>query len=134
MKKEKSQAIIILKPSKIQGIGCFALEGIENDNIVVNLWDKNDNKFFSSRASGKIRQELLDNYCIETEKGYWCPKDFKKMSVGWYLNHSKRPNLKTDNGLDFYATRYINTGTELTIDYRELDEDVDNSDFDYYSL
>ena len=48
------------------------------------------------------------------------------MSVLWYLNHSKKPNLKAiKNG--WITKNTIKKGQELTIDYSELDKDVDNA-------
>jgi SET domain-containing protein len=37
------------------------------------------------------------------------------MSIGWYLNHSKNPNV--DVSSNFRAIRKIRRGEELTIDY-----------------
>lgn len=58
--------------------------------------------------------------------GYWCPSDFRRMSLGWYLNHSETPTLIA-NGEEYIAARDILPGEELTIDYGMLDAEVDNS-------
>jgi SET domain-containing protein len=41
------------------------------------------------------------------------------MSVGWYLNHSQRPNLSVS---DYRALSDIAGGSELTINYRHFEE------------
>ena len=41
------------------------------------------------------------------------------MSIGWYLNHSSRPNVQID-GLSARAVRAIRAGAELTVDYGAL--------------
>ena len=51
----------------------------------------------------------------------WCPKSKIRMSLAWYINHSKTPNLRTRftkaGNWRFWAQRAIKAGEELTIDY-----------------
>ena len=132
--KEKATVLIVLKPSKIHGIGCFTVKEIRKGEVVKNLWDNKDCKFVHNRRKLFIclkypeRKFLYETYCIKTTNGWWCPLDFRKISVAWYLNHSDKPNLASnDEGCTYYAIRNIKTGKELTIDYKKLDKFVDNS-------
>lgn len=123
-----SSAIIVLRPSTIEGIGCFSLSAIRAGQIVKNLWDDQDVRFVSAATVPPELVPLHKRYCIESVDGFWCPLDFRRMSVGWYLNHSDTPNLDSgDGGNNYFALRDIAAGEELTIDYRKLDEAVDNS-------
>jgi hypothetical protein len=56
---------------------------------------------------------------VRDRDGYHCPRDWHRMSIGWYLNHSDRPNVAM-NGMRARATRAIPAGTELTVDYGAL--------------
>ena len=41
------------------------------------------------------------------------------MSIGWYLNHSPRPNVRM-RGMSALAVRALRAGEELTVDYGAL--------------
>lgn len=125
--RDISAAIIVLRPSGIEGIGCFTLQPIKAGQAVKNLWDDADLRFVPAASVPPGMLALHKRYCVESADGFWCPLDFKRMSVGWYLNHSDDPNLATyDEGRTYVALRDIPADAELTIDYRRLDDDVDN--------
>jgi hypothetical protein len=46
------------------------------------------------------------------------PPNLNMLSVGWYVNHSDRPNIEADPDGRFFALRRIRKGEELTADYR----------------
>jgi uncharacterized protein len=46
------------------------------------------------------------------------PPNLNQLSVGWYVNHSVRPNLVAETDGRFRALRRIARGEELTADYR----------------
>ena len=46
------------------------------------------------------------------------PPSLNMLSVGWYVNHSDRPNLDVDEDGRFRTLRRIRKGEELTADYR----------------
>jgi hypothetical protein len=119
-----------LKSSKIQGVGVFTEFDISKGEEI-KLWDGEDCKFVSCRkysSSSRIKKNFINTFCVETNGGYWCPLNFERMSVGWYINHSDKPNTESfDWGDTFFAKRKIKEGEELTIDYALLDKDIDNS-------
>jgi len=126
--QECSCAIIILRPSTIEGVGCFTLSPIGAGQIVKNLWDDSDVHFVRDEDVRADALPLHKRYCVESPGGFWCPLDFRRMSVGWYLNHSAKPNLGSrDGGNNYHALRDIAAGEELTIDYKKLDDEVDNT-------
>ena len=126
-KRKWSKALVHLRPSKIDGIGCFADIAIRKGELV-RVWDTEDSKWVTLREAHASRyKDLYKRYGIRSAGGYWVPVDFLRMSAGWYMNHSTSPNLQSDDGeVSYFALRDIPVGQELTIDYRRMDEQFDN--------
>ena len=68
---------------------------------------------------------LVENYCLYDQDNYFVPDyGFKKMDVSLFLNHSDAPNIISINdGEYFEATRDIEAGEELLIDYGAIVDD-----------
>jgi hypothetical protein len=117
-----------LMPSKIHkdGIGVFAIKYIPKGTEIF-AGDDSELVWLESRELDglptNIRQ-LYDDFCVIKDKGrhYGCPKNFNCMTVGWYLNHSKNPNVESDDQFNFLAKRDISEGEELTVDYDTYNE------------
>lgn len=111
--------IIFLKPSSIQGIGCFTDRAIPKGAVALE-WAADDFQRVEA-ASVTENKWLYERYCIRDGEHYLCPLDFQRMSVGWYLNHSKDPNIaSSDEGDTWIALRDIAEQEELVIDYDQL--------------
>lgn len=108
-----------LKPSKIHGVGVFAIRDIpkgtpvfaEDDDDIVWV-DKKD----TENLLPPLR-EFYDDFCIVKGDKYGCPKNFDTLTIAWYLNSSDKPNVAADENYRFYALRDIKAGEELTADY-----------------
>ena len=115
--------MLVLKPSPIAGVGVFTTRRIaEGEHL--RLWQEEDWRFVTlaeAEADPALR-ELRDTYCVSDANGYWCPLDFHRMSIGWYMNHSGQPNVRTSRELNFeyYATRDIEAGEEIVCDYAAI--------------
>jgi hypothetical protein len=106
---------LILKPSKIAGLGVFTMTPIKCGAKP---------PLFSRKERVKLVRPtdadfLTKRYCPYDKQmsGYWAPWNFNRMSIGWYLNHSPRPNIHPKT---FAALRNIKRGEELTVDYEQL--------------
>ena len=118
-----------LKPSKIGGIGVFALHDIDPD-VFLSL--KPNEKVGIIRERNQIPSELID-YCIANADGtYTCPPEFNHMHLVWYLNHSNQPNAELRENA-YYSIRLIKSGEELLIDYNTLGEPEDKKENFYKS-
>lgn len=107
----------MLKPSQIHGIGVFAVHDIAK-GTKLRLFPRSD-KFRVLKKDDKDEQ-FIKTYCVSLgKKRYSCPKDFGRMSIGWYLNHSDSPNAYHKK-YTYYAGREIKSGEEITIDYNTL--------------
>lgn len=131
MKRKVSKAFVYLGPSAIHGIGCFADRDIKKDETV-RIWDGEDSRWIPlARAHASPQARLIKRFGIRNQGGYWAPKDFLRISTGWYMNHAADANLGSDDeDVTYHALRDIKVGEELTIDYRRMDSRHDNLDRD----
>lgn len=109
-----------LKPSKIHGIGVFAIlpirkgaEVFAEDNAPIVWVDAQ----IVNQLSRAIR-DIYEDFAIVKGARYGVPKHLDTLSTSWYLNHSGTPNVAADRNFRFRALRNIRSGEELTVDYR----------------
>jgi hypothetical protein len=110
-----------LQPSLLGGVGVFAVRRIKKGTRVFG----DDEAKLVAVKRGQIKnvpsgvRRLYRDFSIIKDKGqtFLCPTNFNLMTISWYLNHSKKPNVGCDADFDFFALRTIQTGEELTVDY-----------------
>jgi len=68
-------------------------------------------------------RQLYEDFAMAWGDRYGVPRTMNMLSVGWYLNHSERPNVEADESGRFHALRRIRKGEELTADYRTFTDD-----------
>ncbi len=126
-KRVWSKALLYLGPSKIDGIGCFSDIVIRKGEFV-RIFSPEDSRWVPlKKAQASPQQNLIKKFGIRTGGGYWAPIDFLRISVGWYMNHSEKPNLQSDDGdVTYFALKDIRPGEEVTMDYRRMDPEHDN--------
>jgi SET domain-containing protein len=104
------------------GIGVYPLGDIKK-NAEVILWEKGDWQLEDPKTFTDLK--WANKWGIYAWDKLWCPKSKIRMSIAWYINHSKTPNLRTrftrNGNWRFWALRGIKEGEELTIDYSQLD-------------
>lgn len=120
---------VMLKPSPVEGIGVFAIRDIPKGcRSLFGEPDKADEWISIPKreidALPAHARFLVGNYCLYDEENYFVPaQGFKKMDVSLFLNHSHEPNIVSISDGDFFeATRDIQAGEELLIDYGEIVE------------
>ncbi len=110
-----------IKLSKVHrgGIGVFAILDIPKGTNVFKgdttkmVWIDRDR---IKDVDPGIRS-LYEDFCIVKGNKYGCPANFNSMTIGWYLNDSKKPNMAITKNYDFVAIRDIRKNEELTTDY-----------------
>jgi SET domain-containing protein len=115
-----------IRPSRVHGVGVFAIRSIRKGT---NIFRGDDGEIVWVRKNQvkglpKELKRLYEDFCIIKQKGklYGCPKSFNILTVAWYLNESKSPNVYCDANYDFFALRDIRPGEELTVDYSTYNE------------
>jgi len=118
-----------LRPSKIDGVGVFAIRKIKKGTSIFPD-DDQPIKWVKAKQLRSLSPEirkLYDDFCIIKKGGkkYGCPKSFNQMTISWYLNEplsKQKPNVGCRNDYTFYALRDIAVGEELTVDYNTFSE------------
>jgi SET domain-containing protein len=100
-----------ISESPIHGLGVFATVRIPRGTVVEKIKGK-------PRLYSEIPKALLVRRGMEVSKDvYVVPAEG---SVGWFVNHSGRPNCTYDiSSREIRARRDVRRGDELTIDYHE---------------
>ena len=112
-----------LAPSKIHGVGVFAISNIKKGTP---LFYGDDEKLLwvTSKEIRKLPVEirkLYRDFAVERDGRYGCPRNFNQLTVAWYLNSPEgrqKPNVRCNREYEFFALRDIKRGEELTVDYR----------------
>lgn len=117
-----------LKPSKIEGVGVFAIREIpKNINPFMGVKKQKWHKFNISELKplGKEILALVDSFFVIHKNGMVEISDscLNGMDTSYYLNNSKKPNIKTiDDGENFITLKKIKKNEELTVAYATYDE------------
>ncbi len=120
-----------LKPSKIEGIGVFAIRDIpKGKNPFYKIPQKKWSQFKISEIK-KMDKEILkmidDFFVIEKNGDVYLPQyGLNGIDVSFFVNNSKRPNLRIvgngeESALDFVTNKKIRKGEELTVSYSTYD-------------
>lgn len=104
--------MLVLRVSSIHGVGVFTTVALKRGTRLPLSAQTPDWTISATPVHGR-----LSRYCTRSHTGrIYRPIDPHRMSIGWYMNHSMRPNVDASND-DWHTTRYVKAGEELTIDY-----------------
>ena len=119
---DSGSPIVSLTPLARIELGIFATADIPK-GTKLPLFAKDDYKLWPLADAKKKPQMFwtrLLKYGVLDETGLHGPKDPNRMSIGWYIRHSNNPTAKTDKDYDYFATRKIRAGEEVTVDLHTL--------------
>lgn len=103
-------------------IGIFAAQDIPR-GTKLPLFQEDDYKLWplsDAKKKPRLFWERLLKYGVLDESGLHGPKDPNQMSIGWYIRHSDDPTTKIDKNYDYFASRKIRAGEEVTVDLHTL--------------
>lgn len=107
-------------PSDIHGVGVRAIRDIPAGTLVFQ--GESERVVWLSRAAvrrlPKAIRALYEDFGMVSGDRIGVPQNLNRLSVGWYVNHSDRPNVEAGDDARFRALRRIRKGEELTADYR----------------
>lgn len=106
--------------SRVHGVGVVAIRDIPAGTRVFGGED--ERVTWCSRAEVRrlpaAVRALYEDFGMVWGDRIGVPRSFNRLSPGWYLNHSHRPNVEADDDGRFVTLRRIRAGEELTADYR----------------
>lgn len=117
-----------LQVSPGRGIGVFAIRDIPQRTRLF-AGDSGETVRFPLAAFERIedaavRQVYLD-FCPLVDGAFVAPVDLNQLTMAWYMNHSREPNVAADALLHFTTSRLVRKGEELTTDYTRFSEHAD---------
>jgi len=108
---------LILKPSPLGGIGVFLTHDYPAGMQIFS------GKFSPRKMPIKMIPSEFLKYCIFlNDEECLCPERFDRMEIGWYLNHSDKPNIAKKPESYVVTLRDIKAGEEILMDYNQLNE------------
>lgn len=106
--------------SRVHGVGVRAVRDIPRGTLVFR--GESERVAWVSRAAvkrlPKAIRSLYEDFGMVWRDQIGVPPSLNMLSVGWYVNHSDRPNVEAGEDGRFRALRRIRAGEELTADYR----------------
>ena len=122
---ELKDVYLQLRPSKIHGIGVFAIRDIPKG--CRHMFSKEEGEWVKIplkevELMPDYLKKLIENYFLFDDQYYYVEKKgFKKPDLSYFLNHSDNPNIFSINDGEFFETiTSIKAGEELFIDYGEI--------------
>jgi FRG domain/SET domain len=115
-----------LRPSKIHGVGVFAIVNIKKGTPLF-IGENPEMPWFDKKTLPRNPREVWRLYqdfaVIDDRNGrYGCPTSFNRLNPSWYLNEPRvgeKANVDCDsNTYEFRAMRNIKAGEELTVAYK----------------
>ena len=107
--------------SKTHGVGVFALRAIPKGINPLVSWLDSQEIAFTQKELETIPKEVKKQialFCYYDTKKTLVPKiGLNAMTMGIYLNHSKKPNIELKKAGQFKTLRAIKRGEELLLDY-----------------
>ena len=126
----RTNTYCLIKPSKINGVGVFAVRTIPSNTDPFMLSDGQSKQYITidlvkddlSKVPKSI-VKLLDKYFLTSNNIYpVISYGLNDMDISFYINHSKKPNIKfienpINDLLEFRTIKKIKPGEELLVDY-----------------
>lgn len=109
-----------LMPSKIHGVGVFAIRNIKKGIVLFPLGDKERIVWIEKKQISRLRGEfrkLYDDFGICMGDKIGVPEHFSRIIIPWFMNHTSKPNAFVDQDYRAVAGRNIKKGEEITLDY-----------------
>lgn len=112
--------------SRVNGVGVRAIRDIPRGTAIFH--GESERVRWVSRAAVRrlptALRRLYEDFGMVWGDRIGVPTTLNMLSVGWYVNHSDRPNIEADEDGRFHALRRIRKGEELTADYRTFTDEA----------
>ena len=120
-----------LQPSKVHGIGIFAIRDIpkgrelfktflnyELTPVPISMIENNP------KIDLAVKKLANDMYPLHDGRLYMYRRGLNAIDIGFFVNHSRKANVIIDDMSACFAARNIKKGEELFTNYEEYSEDA----------
>lgn len=126
----KHEVYCRLKPSKIHGIGIFAIKKIPKGTDPFPQAPSHESIIFNKKELADLDMEVKkiihDLLIFEGDNVHIPACGINCLDVSFYINHSDNPNTGYSENKEHLVTlRDIEEGEELTADYKLLDNKIE---------
>ena len=110
---------VYVAPSKIHGVGIFAIDDINKGDLIFEYTNKNTNKLYRKTLDKigitKNQQDVLSRMYYADKENIYIKYD---QDIHWvnFMNHSKKPNMIYSLN-KYFAKKNIKANEELTLDF-----------------
>jgi hypothetical protein len=115
---------IKVAPSKLHGVGLFALRNIPKDTVILTFSYANfhcveiKKSLLKQKIPKEVYSQLIKNWS-ETENSVYLPLNInEQLHYVNFLNHSENPNIRFENG-KYITQRNIIKGEELLVNFKD---------------
>lgn len=120
-----------LMASSIAGVGVFAIRDIPKGINPFKCIKELQYFQFNLDDFGKLDKEVYkmvdDFFVIEKDKTLTVPENgLNCMDISFFVNHSDKPNMVTEEGRYFITSRKVKKGEEMTVGYDTYDYKYEN--------
>lgn len=125
--EQTTEFSFVVKPSQ-HGVGVFATHKIDRGTHLRLFVDEETTKHESRILNKSEVPKAFWGHCLDRGDTFICPADFGALPIGWYVNHSEKPNTVPGKNPNphrryrWYASRDIEANEEILIDYNSLEE------------
>tara|TARA_R100000426_G_C4799012_1_gene101782 strand:+ start:511 stop:894 length:384 start_codon:yes stop_codon:yes gene_type:complete len=117
-----------LQPSKIHGVGVFAIKNIPtNFTVFKSTCSYKKTPIDSLSNLSKAEKDYYFDFFVRENDYIYLPSiPAQTIDISFFMNHdSINPNVKYDYNLDSFITIMpIKTGTELVYDYSSVEDEI----------
>ena len=123
----KIDIVAEVKPSKINGVGLFALRNIYPNEILFKGIENNEFIVEQKKLEKKLPKyqlQYIDKMFDYNKKGPYMSKNINNIPITSFLNHSNSPNVYYNEDKNYwYSIKSISKNQELLTNYYSINED-----------
>tara|TARA_B100000927_G_scaffold287489_1_gene280488 strand:+ start:160 stop:732 length:573 start_codon:yes stop_codon:yes gene_type:complete len=127
IKNLKKNIIAEVRPSKIQGVGLFALTKLKPNRIVFEDSEVSERHIpgfkIKNSFTKKYQRDYIDKIFDYKNSGYYLRNRVNLVPITTYINHSNKPNIKWDRKNNYWITLdTILPNQEILSDYTQTND------------
>ena len=125
----KTDIVAEVRPSKINGVGLFALRNIYPNEKLFKDIEKSEFIIDQKKLEQKLPKyqlQYIDKMFDYSKKGPYLSKNINNIPITSFINHSNSPNIYlNEDENQWYSLKLITKNQEILTNYYAMNEDRD---------